>query len=99
MTQPSLPSFDVYSARMLAAGFDEVIERRWGPDATADTHTHPFSVEALVVEGEFWLQCGGLTRHLRPGDTFELPRDTPHAERYGPEGAAFWAARRNAPPA
>ena len=92
----ALPSFDVYSARMLSAGYDEVVERRWDPNASTGTHTHPFSVEALVVEGELWLQCGEQTRHLTPGDTFRLPHGTPHAERYGPAGAAFWVARRNA---
>jgi hypothetical protein len=26
---------------------------------------------------------------------FRLERAVPHAERYGPEGATYWAARRN----
>jgi hypothetical protein len=34
------------------------------------------------------------TRHLRPGDGFQLARDEPHAERYGAEGAIYWVARR-----
>ena len=45
-----------------------------------------------------WLTCAGATRHLRPGDTFELAHAAEHAERYGPEGATYWAARRNATP-
>jgi hypothetical protein len=39
---------------------------------------------------------GEHTRHLRPGDRFELEHAAPHAERYGGEGATYWAARRNA---
>ena len=35
----ALPSFDVYSARMLSAGYDEVVERRWDPNAPTGTHT------------------------------------------------------------
>ena len=59
-----------------------------------DTHTHPFSVKAMVVQGEMWLTVGESTRHLLPGGTFELSSDVPHAERYGPEGATYWVARR-----
>ena len=84
-----------FKASALAQGFDEVLERGWGPHQVVETHTHPFAVQALVVQGEMWLGCGGQTRHLRPGDRFELARDEPHAERYGPQGATYWAARRN----
>jgi quercetin dioxygenase-like cupin family protein len=48
------------------------------------------------VRGEFWLTVDGQTRHLKTGERFELARHIPHAERYGPEGATFWAARVNA---
>jgi hypothetical protein len=43
-----------------------------------------------------WLSCEGHTRHLLPGDRFKLQRDVPHAERYGPQGATYWVARRTA---
>ena len=52
-------------------------------------------MKALVVQGEMWLTVGNDVRHLLPGDTFALDRDQLHAERYGPEGATYWAARRN----
>ena len=44
-----------------------------------------------------WLSSGGATRHLVAGDTFRLDHDAEHDERYGPEGATYWAARRRAP--
>jgi len=91
-----MPDFATFAAEHRAAGFDEVLERVWKPDTVLDTHTHPFSVSALVVQGEMWLTCGETTRHLRPGDTFALGREEPHAERYGAAGATFWAARRHA---
>lgn len=89
-------SFEAFQAAALAAGFDEALERRWEPGTVLDTHGHPFDVEAVVTEGEMWLTCGDATRHLRPGDTFTLARDTPHAERYGPQGATYRVARRHA---
>ena len=71
------------------------LERRWAPGQIAETHTHPFDAQALVTEGEMWLTCGGETRHLHPGDTFHVPQGMPHSERYGPQGATYWVARRN----
>lgn len=102
MTMPGIPvnadaGFETYAAAARALGFDEVLERRWPADTVLDTHTHPFAVQARVVQGEMWLTVGEQTRHLSPGDEFELERDVPHAERYGNEGATYWVARRNRP--
>ena len=88
-------AFDEFKAQALAEGFDEVLERNWPADAVLDSHTHPFAVTARVVRGEMWLTVGNETRHLRAGDSFELGREEPHAERYGNAGATYWVARRN----
>ncbi|MFP8832840.1 cupin domain-containing protein [Hydrogenophaga sp. XSHU_21] len=90
-TQP----FDTFRAQALAEGFDEVLERHWDPGTELETHTHPFSVKAVVTAGDLWLTVDGATRHLRAGDTFALDREVPHAERYGEQGATYWVARRN----
>ena len=71
-----------------------MLARSWDPLTVLDTHTHPFAVKAVVVAGEMWLGCRGDTRNLLPGDTFTLDRDEPHDERYGPQGATYWVARR-----
>lgn len=89
------PSFESFRNSSLKAGADEVLERRYAPGQVVETHTHPFDADALVTEGEMWLTCGDETRHLRAGDTFHLLHGTPHSERYGPEGATYWVARRN----
>ena len=95
--EDSDPTFDSYRAERLAEGFDEVAERSWPAGAVVDTHTHPFAVKARVVAGEMWLVCGSQTQHLRAGDSFTLDREVPHGERYGTEGATYWAARRHSP--
>lgn len=87
----TLPSFDEFRRDALARGFHEVLERQWEADTVLATHTHPFDADALVVAGQMWLD----DRQLAPGDTFQLARGTPHAERYGPAGATYWVARRN----
>ena len=90
------PSFSEFEAAARREGFDEVAERIWPANTVVETHQHPFAVKALVVAGEMWLSEGDSTRHLRPGDTFELAAAAPHAERYGAAGATYWAARRHA---
>jgi hypothetical protein len=41
-----------------------------------------------------WLTVAGGTQHLKPGDRFALAAGVPHEERYGPQGATYWVARR-----
>lgn len=86
--------FEAYRSAALAEGFDEVQERQWPANAELDEHTHDFSLKARVIQGDMWLTVDGETRHLRPGDEFSLARNHPHAERYGPAGAAYWVARK-----
>jgi len=88
--------FEAFRSEALAQGFDEVLERRWEPHQVVESHTHPFAVQALVVQGELRLGCRGAEQVLKPGDRFELAHSEPHTEHYGPEGATYWAARRHA---
>lgn len=91
----SIISFEEFFAEARAAGFDEVAERHWDPGVELATHSHPFAVQALVVQGEMVLSCRGQDLTLKPGDRFELACEEPHAERYGAQGATYWAARRH----
>ena len=88
-------SFETFAAEARRDGYDEVLERQWGPGLVLDDHTHPFALRARVVQGDMWLRVGDDTRHLRVGDDFALDAEVPHAERYGPEGTTYWVARRN----
>jgi len=88
-------TFETFAAAAKTQGFDEVLERQWQPALVLDTHTHPFALKALVVQGEMWLVVGDDEQHLLPGDAFVLERGVPHLERYGAEGATYWVARRN----
>jgi quercetin dioxygenase-like cupin family protein len=92
MTHPLL--FD-FTQQALADGYQEVVERQWAANTVAETHTHPFAARGLLTQGEMWLTQQGQTQHLQPGDIFSLEPNTPHEERYGSEGAIYWAARRS----
>lgn len=91
-----LPDFETYRADALAKGYDEVLERRWAPGTVTGTHSHPFEVAAVLVQGEMWLEQGPISVHLVSGSGFELKPNVPHSERYGPQGALFFSARRHA---
>ena len=91
-------SFERFEAECRARGFDEVLEREWAPNQVLQTHTHPFAVHVRVARGELWLTVADETRHVRAGESFDLERDVPHAERYGRDGATFWSARRRGGP-
>jgi quercetin dioxygenase-like cupin family protein len=87
-------TFEAFKAYWVAQGYPEVLVREWLPGQLTGVHTHPFDVQAEVKRGEVWLTCGDTTRHISAGGSFDLLRDVPHNERYGPEGATFWVARR-----
>jgi hypothetical protein len=88
-------TFAAFRDDMLAAGYDEVLERPWAPGAETPVHTHPFEANALVVQGEMWLtEQGGAARRLEAGDRFRLAAHVSHQERYGPQGTTLWVARR-----
>lgn len=91
----ALPSRAEFTRQALAAGFDEVLERQWAPLTVVDEHSHPFALQAILVQGEMWLAVDGAMQHLQVGDRFTLERDIAHAERYGDAGAIYWVARKN----
>ncbi|NBX95568.1 MAG: AraC family transcriptional regulator [Betaproteobacteria bacterium] len=97
MTSTTL-TLDQFRSLMMAAGYDEVVERHWAPGTELDTHTHSFEANAIVVQGQMWLgEPGGAQRHLKVGDTFHLAPEIPHSERYCPiQGATYWVARKDA---
>jgi hypothetical protein len=90
-----IETFPGFESEALKQGFDEVIERSWDAHVELGSHTHPFAVKAVVVRGEMWLTVNAQTRHLHPGDRFELAPNISHSERYGGEGATYWVARRH----
>jgi len=88
-------TLEQFRAVMLAAGYDEVMERKWSANTVVSQHPHPFEANALVVDGEMWLTIeDGAPRRLVAGDTFHLDAGVPHAERYSESGAVYWVGRR-----
>ncbi|MFM8466795.1 MAG: cupin domain-containing protein [Oxalobacteraceae bacterium] len=89
-------TFDQFRSLMLAAGYDEVIERTWPAQTRLEDHTHPFEANGIVVHGVMNLQVTGESpRTLRPGDTYHVLAGVMHAETYEDEATTVWAARKN----
>lgn len=88
-------TFEQFKSRKMGEGFDEVLVREWAPNFENAPHEHPFDTDAVIAQGEYWLTVDGETIHYRMGDTFQVARGVTHSERYGPDGAIFWAARKN----
>ena len=85
--------FEDFKEEKLEQGYSEVLERRWEPNIENEFHRHEFTADAIVIEGEFWLTVEGKTRHLNPGDSFHVPAQVEHKEKYGSAGCVFWVAR------
>ena len=88
-------TFEAFKAAAEEEGFDEVLVREWEPLHETAEHEHPFDVRAQMVSGDFWLTLNGQTQHLKPGDTFRVPRQLGDVYKRQPAGATFWAARAN----
>lgn len=57
------------------------------PGAAVLEHRHPNEQLGFVAKGSLTMTIGGDTRELRPGDTYAIASDVPHAALAGPDGA------------
>lgn len=64
--------------------------RRYAPGLAQPMHDHPHGSISLVVRGEVFETCGGVTRRAGPGDLIVKPAGTRHADLYGDGGAALY---------
>ena len=89
-------TFDQFRSLMLAAGYDEVIERTWPSKTRLEEHSHPFEANGIVVSGIMNLTVMGESpRILKSGDTYHVLAGVMHAETFGDEATTVWAARKN----
>ena len=76
---------DGYAIREVSAPADEL----------RPSHVHEFDARLMILEGAMTLIDGGAERSYGPGESFEVPRGSQHAERIGGAGARYLAARRH----
>lgn len=84
-----------FAAAARAEGYDEIVEREMPAGFRDAEHQHAFDARILVTAGEFTVTMNGATRSYRPGESFEVPAGTPHAEAVGDEALRYTVARRH----
>ncbi len=83
-----------FEAHVKAQGYPSLTEVVREADYALDEHSHPFDACALILAGSIILQVNGVATCYRPGEVFELPRNTPHHEWAGEQGVRYLAGRR-----
>lgn len=63
-----------------------------------DSHSHPYEVHALVIEGQIDITINGIKTAYLAGDAFHLPPNQMHTENYGAKGVKYLASRKDAAP-
>lgn len=58
-------------------------------------HSHPFEVNAFILDGDITLTLGRVSTQYFPGDTFHLLPDVQHSESYGARGVRYLVSRKD----
>jgi quercetin dioxygenase-like cupin family protein len=83
-----------FTAQAMEDGFEEILQKQWEPNLALEMHTHPYDVRVQVTSGQVRLSLANGAQTYEAGQGFYLARNTEHAEKYGPDGAHFWVARK-----
>jgi quercetin dioxygenase-like cupin family protein len=57
------------------------------PGAVVDEHSHDHEQLGMVLRGSLRFRVGEEELELGPGETWEIPSNTPHSAEAGPDGA------------
>lgn len=52
-------------------------------------HSHQGKVVLFITEGSIDFTIAGTTHHLKTGDRFDVPLETPHSAVVGPRGVQY----------
>jgi hypothetical protein len=74
--------------------YPEPVEVQQVPNGHLGEHTHPFSVQALVIDGFIEITIDGQATKYVAGDVFALALNQVHTETYGPQGVRYLASRK-----
>ena len=83
-----------FEAGLRRDGFAETVERSLPPGTEVPDHTHPFDARLLILSGTLDVTQRAARASYPAGTVVEVPRDLPHAEHAGPQGASYLAGRR-----
>jgi hypothetical protein len=75
--------------QLRAEGFTHTYVWHDGPDAYYPEHMHPTVTAHIVLDGEVTVTSEGKTQTYRTGDRFDVPGETIHSAKMGPQGCRY----------
>ena len=86
---------EVFLETLTKEGFPEpvLVEREVG--GFLDLHSHPYEVQALIIEGQIDIIISGIKSIFLAGDVFHLLPNQIHTENYGAKGVKYLASRKS----
>jgi quercetin dioxygenase-like cupin family protein len=76
-----------FQRQLATHGYDEMRTLSYEPDQRPPLHHHEFSAMGMVTDGELTIVQEEASHTYRPGEWYEVPAGTTHAEHSGPTGA------------
>ncbi|TAM81434.1 MAG: cupin domain-containing protein [Acidobacteria bacterium] len=78
-----------WEKKLNAEGFGRTYVWQDGSGAHYPDHTHAMTTAHVILEGEMTLTSEGETRTYRAGDRCDVPANTVHSARMGPQGCRY----------
>ena len=76
-------------SQLKSEGYQKVYTWDAKPNESDSNHTHPHDTALIVLEGEIAITIGGKSHLLKPGDRFNIPKETLHSGFCGPDGCKY----------
>ncbi len=70
-------------------GFSRTYVWQDGPRAFYPDHTHAMTTAHVILDGEMTLTSHGEIRTYKVGERCDVPADTVHSARMGPQGCRY----------
>jgi len=75
--------------KLRAEGFRNVYIWQDGPNVFYPDHTHPRLTAHIILEGAMTATSEGKTETLGTGQRFDVPANTAHSAKMGPQGCRY----------
>ena len=82
------------TAQLVREGFSHTYIWEDVPNARYPDHTHTIDTAHIVLSGEMTLTMNGETKTYCAGERCDVPANTVHAARMGPEGCRYLIGER-----
>lgn len=83
-----------WEKQLCAEGFTHVFTWRDGPNAYYPDHMHTNLTAHIILDGQMTLASQGETRTYRAGDRCDVPAETVHSARMGPDGCKYMVGEK-----